>query len=81
MGMTLQADKFTDRVCLTEDNCVQNFEFYAVSNQTGMPAYSDGVLGLQPVVDGDSSSGPSYLKALKDSNTISRAIFGFYLQP
>lgn len=62
--MTLETTEFTDKVCVNTDNCASAFQFYAVTSQTGMSAYSDGILGLQPVL-GNSVGGPSYINALQ----------------
>eukprot|EP00352_Strombidinopsis_acuminata_P004708 CAMPEP_0176355084 /NCGR_PEP_ID=MMETSP0126-20121128/13039_1 /TAXON_ID=141414 ORGANISM="Strombidinopsis acuminatum, Strain SPMC142" /NCGR_SAMPLE_ID=MMETSP0126 /ASSEMBLY_ACC=CAM_ASM_000229 /LENGTH=354 /DNA_ID=CAMNT_0017707577 /DNA_START=459 /DNA_END=1523 /DNA_ORIENTATION=+ len=53
-----------------------------MTSQKGLSAYSDGIVGLQPVPSNDTSGlGPSYLTALKDQGVIDRAIFGLYLTP
>ena len=53
----------TDVTCLdtTEKMCAEDFEFYAITEETGLEGI-DGILGLSP--PDESKNGPSYMKAL-----------------
>ena len=42
----LEGLEYTDTVCVLLNSCVQDFEFFAVYEQTGLKEPLDGVLGL-----------------------------------
>ena len=53
----------SDQVCLAENMCVSDFEFFVITKQSGLTGY-DGILGMSP--PDESQNGPSYIKALHD---------------
>ena len=68
----------TDLVCLSDYNqggtCVNNFDFFVITRQSGMVSGVDGVLGLGPPVK---ANGPSYVQNLYLGGVISQPIVSF----
>ncbi len=57
-SVTLKGSVVQDKVCIQDDlYCLSDFEFYAITSQTGLNGV-DGILGLSPDVN---SNGPSYV--------------------
>lgn len=69
----------TSLVCLdqTDTKCVQNFDIFMVTSQTGLPSVIAGIAGLS--TDADSKWGPNLIKTLKESGVLSDSLFSFYL--
>ena len=59
----------SDRTCLSETTCVNDFEFFVITHQNGLTGY-DGILGMSPA--DEAQNGPSYVKALYDQGIIDR---------
>ena len=38
--------EWTDRVCVTLEACIDDFEFFLIEDQTGLQEPVDGILGL-----------------------------------
>lgn len=66
----------SDQVCLSEDMCVQGFDFFVITNQSGLTDY-DGILGLSP--PDESQNGPSYMKQLYKQGVIDKEVATFWL--
>jgi len=68
----------TDLVCLSDYNqgssCVDNFDFFVVTKQSGMINGVDGILGLGPPVK---ANGPSYVQNLYLGGVISEPVVSF----
>ena len=75
---SLEGFMVTDVACLdtTEEMCAEEFEFYAITKETGLDGI-DGILGLSP--PDESRNGPSYMKALYRQGVIKEAIASFWL--
>ena len=56
--------------------CVADFEFFVITNQTGLN-HNDGILGLSPAHE--SQNGPSYIKALYEQGIIDEEVATFWL--
>ena len=65
---SVEAITYMDRVCTTEWDCAEDFEFYGAVSQTGIAPPVEGYLGLcqDYPKDGDRSleRGPLYVNAL-----------------
>ena len=55
--------------------CIDNFNFMAISAQTGLNPGLEGILGL----GANKANGPSFVWAMKDSGMIDEAILSFSL--
>ena len=86
--------EYTDQICLSEDVCIEDFEFFLVENQQenlGLSEPVNGILGLarnmpfylelSNELDKQVQRGPSFLHALKNSKQIQEATFSFTTQP
>jgi hypothetical protein len=62
---TLDVMTFTDTVCLSDEDegvCLDDFEFYAIDEQTGLSHHQDGIVGMAPIqTDRKSTEGPSFV--------------------
>ena len=65
----------SDEVCLNNNTCVSDFEFFVITSQSGLNG-NDGILGMSP---SDKANGPSYIKALKDQGVIDKSTATFWL--
>ena len=83
----MEGHEWTDRVCVTLDACIDNFEFFLIENQTGLQEPVDGVLGLarnNPFYldpEGKVKRGPSYMMALENAGIIDQNTFSIQLSP
>lgn len=69
----------TDLVCLSDygpqgSTCVNNFDFFVVTKQSGMINGVDGILGLGPPVK---ANGPSFVQNLYLGGVISQPVVSF----
>jgi hypothetical protein len=68
----------TDLVCLSDYNggssCVNDFDFFVITRQSGMIEGVDGILGLGPPVK---ANGPSYVQNLYLGGVISEPVVSF----
>ena len=86
-AMTLTGSEWVDQVCVTELACIENFEFFMITDQTNIREPIDGFMGLarnEPFFlnsEDGINRGPSYMMALKNANLISEEIFSFYTAP
>ena len=75
--------EWSDTVCLTESQCIDDFGFYLIEEQTGIKEPVDGYLGLarvEPFLTGSLQDisykrGPSFMSALVQNGLISQNIF------
>ncbi|CDW83707.1 eukaryotic aspartyl protease family protein [Stylonychia lemnae] len=72
---TVMGQSYLDKVCLNEIVCADNFQFLAITVQTGIKGF-DGILGLAPDQE---SNGPSYVAKLKESKVIDKKQVGLYI--
>ena len=83
----MKGNEWTDKVCVTLQTCIEDFEFFLIFYQQGLLEPVDGVLGLarnKPFFldkEGKVKRGPSYMMALKNANLISLNAFSFSLSP
>ena len=83
----MQGNEWTDKVCVTLEACIENFEFFLITDQVGLREPIDGVLGLarnKPFYlnpDGKVTRGPSYMMALENAGLISQNTFSIKLTP
>lgn len=89
---SLEGLRSSDTICLTnekigENLCLNDFEFFLISKQTGLTANLDGVLGLSrsSVPDGKMPKnwrgiGPVYIHNLAKAGMIRENLFAFYLE-
>jgi len=66
----------SDQVCLASEMCVNNFQFFVITWQSGLSGY-DGILGLSP--PDEAQNGPSYTKALYSQGIIDKEEVTFWL--
>lgn len=68
-----------DHICLYNDvsACVDNFDIFMVTWQSGFPNYAGGIAGL--ATDSDDKWGPNLIKSFKNAGIIDNAYFCFFL--
>lgn len=79
--------EWTDQVCINDDHCVNDFEFFLIEKQTYLKEPMDGFLGLgrsEPFVTGELADlgvqrGPSFVRALLNAGLIEKDTFSLYL--
>ena len=83
---SLEGIEYKDKVCLYFSQCINDFEYFLISKQTGIREPIDGILGLSRAKDvfaEDPSRklGPLYVQYLRNAGLISSNTFSFYMQP
>jgi len=77
--------EWTDNVCVTNQACIKDFEFFLISVQTGLLEPVDGFFGLARkhpyylAEEAKVTRGPSYMHALEKAGLISENTFSFYM--
>ena len=83
---SLLGREYIDKVCLNPRACVSKFEYYLISQQTGLNPPIEGILGMSmnaPFMlapDSDIEVGPLYVEALVKDSLIPAPQFSFYMQ-
>lgn len=78
--------EYTDQVCVADNICIDDFEFFMIEQQMGLFEPIDGVLGLarnKPfLLSGESEvvRGPSLMNALSNANRIPENTFSLMVQ-
>jgi len=69
-----------DRVCPTDNalSCAEAFQFIAITSQSGLRSYEDGIIGMKHGETGANDPG-LYVPQLKASEAIGETIFSFYM--
>ena len=82
-GSIFKGSEWTDTVCITTNQCVENFEFFIAEEQSGFTEPIDGIMGLARYNNfylGDEKKtivGPLYLLALYTEGLINEPTFSF----
>ena len=83
----MRGTEWTDNVCVTSLACLNDFEFFLVTDQEGLKEPVDGIMGLarnKPFYlssEKGLSRGPSYMMGLVNAGLISTNAFSFYMAP
>ena len=86
-AMQLKGTEYTDTVCVTDLACIEDFEYFLISEQTNMREPIDGFLGLarnKPFYlkpEDGITRGPSFMMALENAGLISSETFSFSTAP
>lgn len=86
-AMTLTGSEYVDQVCVTDLACIENFEYFLISEQTNMREPIDGFMGMARNLpfylspEAGINRGPSYMMALANAGLISEETFSFYTAP
>ena len=79
----LQGHVYTDKVCLFENSaCVENFEFFLVTQQQGLSEPIDGIIGLARNIDIQTEEytvGPLFYEYMYNADLIQSNEFSFYI--
>lgn len=80
---------YSDRVCIDNTACVNDFEYFLISSQVGINGYTglmepvDGILGMSRDIvppEYDYEIGPLFVKALSYAGYTQYNVFSFYLE-
>lgn len=71
-GMKFQVIQFSDRIWLNDQIYLNNYDFYAIDQESGIPIGIDGFLGVTT----KSSDEPSFLKGLQNAGLIKHSVVG-----
>ena len=77
----LTGTSWLDTVCINKpasdglENCIESFNFMAITSNTGLSFQIDGILGL----GAEATSGPSFMENLRASGKIDDAMVSFEL--
>lgn len=84
---TMRGNEWKDQVCVTASACINDFEYFLITEQQGLQEPVDGVFGLARHKafylnsENGVKRGPSYIMAMKNANLISEATFSISLSP
>ena len=82
----MRGHEWTDRVCVTLEACIDDFEFFLIDSQVGISEPIDGILGLSRNApfyvnaEAGNISGPLLVEHLAAENIIGADKFSFYFQ-
>ena len=83
---SLTGYEFKDKVCITLETCIDDFEFFLIDSQIGIAEPIDGILGMSRnnafhIIPGSyNDSGPLYIEKLHEAGSIDANKFSFYFQ-
>ena len=82
---SLNGYEFYDKVCIDLNHCLESFEFFMITSQTGISEPIDGILGLSrnegfALNPGSRSTGPLFVEHLYEDGIIKEDKFSFYFQ-
>lgn len=81
---SLEGYEFYDKVCISLNTCIDDFEFFLIESQRGISEPIDGILGLSRnnafhiAPDQGNRSGPLYIENLYKAGKINANKFSFY---